>query len=711
MSSSQRLVVELATYYVRAAVVSGDRVIAHREFAADDAAGVSAFVAENAAGAPVSVALLAPASDLAVLVPADEAVALRTADAFLARVAGGTGAQVAACDVSKGRTPAGDGAAGVLLSGVTAEAETAARERLAALGLAPDSVTAALPAELGAVVELLGGHPDSETVAVWVPGESSGKLWIVSSSGIRGVKDVTAGFAQVFEAVQAELGLKFRAAASKLFIGGQYEFGDAAEKIAGRLGTALLAALDQEAPTALHVVGLTAGQSWLAAAVAKSLELPEWTPSEAAARYGVSAELQSAQVLGLLQAAAAKQVGGEWLPAWLTPGAAMAGVAAKTVAPTAVAARPAAAPALMRVPRAPVPAPAPAPAPAAAAPAPVAAPAPAKPAPAPAPVKVAPVKPAAAKPAAPVAAKATTAAKPVAEKPAAKPVAKPAPAAAPVAGSGKKFPLVPVIAGVVGVALLGGVAVFFMKPSAKPAKPVATTAAVSSAKPVTTPTAPGSSDLDPSLQKVLLESELKRDPLSFRNDNYAFTVSGKGVLVDLKANGRSSAWVKNLGFMRLYGFSLGADGRRVARRAGDMNSPEYQSRVVKQVRDGAIVFDVNVSHPKFLLTQTYICLPRSVKVNVRFKPTGLADNSGPLDAVYGVHLGSAEFTSPGANPVMRAGEVVYGTKAGALSLRYDPAFTGAGSKPVVGDPELVSFVLAVSGGTQEQVLSYEIVLP
>ena len=708
MSSSQRLVVELATYYVRAAVVSGDRVIAHREFAADDAAGVSAFVAENAAGAPVSVALLAPASDLAVLVPADEAAALRTADAFLTRAAGGTGAQVAACDVSKGRTPAGDGAAGVLLSGVTAEAETAARERLAALGLAPAAVTSALPAELGAVVELLGGHPAAETVAVWVPGESSGKLWIVSSSGIRGVKDVAAGFAQVFEAVQAELGLKFRAAASKLFLGGQYEFGEAAERIAARLGTALLAALDEETPTALHVVGLTAGQSWLAAAVAKSLELPEWAPTEAVARYGVSEELQSAQVLGLLQAAAAKQVGGEWLPAWLTPGAALPGVAAKTAAPVAAApaavVRPATAtPALMRVPRAPVPA-APTPVPAAA-PAPVAAPVPVKPAPA---------KPAAAKPAAPAAAKATPAAKPVAEKPATKPVAKPAPSAAPAAGSGKKFPLVPVIAGVVGVAVLGGVAVFFMKPSAKPAKPATTTAAtasVSSAKPATAPAASASSNLDPALQKVLLESELQRDPLSFRNDNYAFTVSNKGVLVDLKATGRSSAWVKNLGFMRLYGFSLGADGRRVARRAGDMNTPEYQARVKKQVRDGAIVFDVDVSHPKFLLTQTYICLPRSVKVNVRFKPTGLSDKLGPLDAVYGVHLGSTEFTSPGTNPVMRAGEVVYGTKAGALSLRYDPAFTGAGAKPVVGDPELVSFVLAVSGGAQEQELSYEIVLP
>lgn len=671
--SSPRLVAELAPYFVRIAVVADDRVTAHQEFAADDAAGVSAFVAEHAAGAPVSVALLSPASDIASLVPADEAATLSTADAFLARAAGGAGAHVAACDAAKGLAPKGDGAAGVLLAGITAGEEAEARGRLAALGLTPVAVAPALPAELGAVVQLLSGRPANESVAVWVPGESAGKLWIVSSAGIRAVRYVPAGFAQIFEAVQAGLGLKFRSAASKLFLNGQYDFGEAAELIAGRLGPDLLAALDAETPVALHVVGLNGGQSWLTAAVAKSLELAEWTPAEAGG---------SARVTGLLQAAAAGQVGGAWLPTWLKSGAAMPG-----------AVRPAAAPALMRVPRAPVPAPVAAPV---VAPAPVAA--------APAPAKPEPVKLASAKAVAPTAAKATMAAKPAAAKPAAKPE--------PAAGSGKKFPLVPVIAGVVGVALLGGVAVFFMKPSAKPAKPTAApTAAVSASKPATTPTASGSSGLDPALQKVLLESELKRDPLSFRNDNYGFTVSNKGVLVDLKATGRTSAWVRNLGFMRLYGFSLGADGRRVVRKAGDMGSPEYQARVKKQVRDGAIVFDVDVSHPKYLLTQTYICLPRSVKVNVRFKPTALSDNNGPLDAVYGVHLGSAEFTSPGANPVMRAGEVVYGTKAGALSLRYDPAFTGAGSKPVVGDPELVSFVLAVAGGTKEQELSYEIVLP
>ncbi|CAM2922051.1 hypothetical protein [Rariglobus hedericola] len=686
MSATPRLIVELAPYFVRAAVVVNDRVVTQGEFAADDAAGVSTFVTEHAPGAPVSVALLAPASGIATLVSAEEAAGMRTADAFLARAAGGGGARVAVCDAAKGVVPVGDGVTGVLMAGITAEAEAEARARLTTLGLSPLAVTAALPAELGGVVQLLSGRPATESVAVWVPGESAGKVWIVSSAGIRAVCEVAVGFTQIFEAVQAELGLKFRMAASKLFLSGEYDFSETAERIGGRVGAAILTALDKETPAALHVVGLTAGQSWLAAAVAKSIELPVWTPAEAiaAARYGVSSEHVSSRVSGLLQAAAAGQVGGAWLPVWLTPGAAMPVAIAEAVVPVA----PVPVPAIVR--------------PAAAAPvlmrAPAPAPAQVKPVP-PKPVAIKPVEPAVAKPATP---------KPVAAKAPLKSAITPAPAAT----TGKKFPLVPVIAGVVGVVLLAGGAMFFLKPSAEKAKSAAATASVASVKPAATgPAVKEASGLDPALQRVLLESELKRDPVSFKNDHYGFAVSPKGVLVDLKATGRASAWVKNLGFMRLYGVSLGADGRKVVRKAGDMGSPDYRARVLKQVRDGAIVFDVEVVHPKFLLRQTYTCLPHSVKVNVRFKPTGLSDKSGTLDAVYGVHLGSTEFTAPGALPVVRTGEVAYATKAGALSLRYDPAFTGAGSKPVVADPELVSFVLAVAGGTTEQVLSYEIVLP
>jgi hypothetical protein len=664
MSSAPHLVIEIIPQFIRTALVVNDRVVAHREFAADDASGVAAYLAGEAAGAAVRLALLSPAAEPSMLVSAEESAGLSTSDALLARAAGGTGARVAACDAVKGLWPKADGKAAVLLAGMTEEAEAEARARLTTLGLTPQVMAAALPAELGAVVTLLEALRSTETVAVWVPGESSGKLWLVAASGILGVHETAAGFAAIFEAVQAELGLKFRSAASKLFLNGQYDFGEVVERIAARVGPILSNALAGETPAALHVVGFTGGQSWLVPALAKSLGLSAWNPANAAAHHGMSPEQVSVHVLGLLQAAAAQKPGGAWLPDWLTPGAALA-----ETSPAPLPATPQVRP-LMRAPQVTAGTP--------------------------------PTKSAEAiKPAAPAPAAATKPPAPTPGSGKAQVKASPAPVS-----TVKTFPRGVLIGGAAGGVLLAIGALFFFKSASEPPKTT-----VASAPAVVAETPARSSGLDPALQRALLESELKRDPLSFRNDQYAFTVSAKGVLTNLTATGHTSPWIKNLGFMRLYGVTMSADGRRVVRKAGDMSSPDYQARVVKQVRDGAIVFDVEVGHPKYSMTQTYVCLPHSVKVTVRFKPAKLSDNAGPLDAVYGVHLGAKEFTAPDAGPATRTGEVVYATRAGELILRYDPAFAGAGSKPVVADPELVSFVLAVNGGAGTKELTYEVVLP
>lgn len=669
MSSRPRLIVELSTYFLRAAVAAGERVVAHREFTLDDGAGLASFLADNTAGLPVDLALLAPVSGFAGLAGAEEAATLRTSDALLERAAalGGAGASAAVCDVVNGRIPEAGGGAAWLLAGVPSAAADASARQLAALGLAPAATVPALPAELGAVVELLRAAPEPGRVVVWVPGESAGGLWLVSPEGLRSVRAVAAGYAQIFEAVQAELGLKFRGAAAKLFFNDGYDFGEAADRIGGRLGEVLRGALEGETPAALHVLGLPAGQVWLSRAMANSLGMSEWAPAPATVtgRYGVATELASPRAAGLLQAVAAGRAGGEWLPAWLAPGAVIPAVAVP----------------------APAPIPAPTPAPVAEA-QPVAAIPP--PAPTPAPAKAVVPKP--------VAVPAVSVVRPAVAQPAAKPV----PAAAP-----RKFPVVPVLAGVAVVGLLVGGALFFLKsgtPSPAPSP---------AAKPLAVPvaTVPAAPAIASSVQLALLESEVKRDPSGFKGDRYQFSVSNKGVLTGFQETGRMTPWIRNLGFMRLYGVTMQPDGRRAVRRAGDMNSPDYRAKVTKRVRDGAVVFDVVVAHPKFTLNQTFVCLPRSLKVEARFKPVSLADQSGPLDAVYGVHLETAEFVSPNAQPLMRTGEVVYATKQGSLILRYDPSFTGAGSQPVVGDPALTSFVLAVAGGTKEQVLNYEIILP
>ncbi|MDF3055936.1 MAG: hypothetical protein K0R17_151 [Rariglobus sp.] len=679
MSSSQRLVVELSTYFLQAAVAAGGRLVAHREFAPDDAAGLASFIAENATGLPLDMALIAPASSLAELLPADAPASQRTVNALLARTAniGGSDALLAACDVVEGRIPMTDVASAWLVTAITADDAHAASRQLNALGLAPATWAPALPSELGAVVELIRDTPGASRVVVWEPGESSARLWTISPAGIESVREAPAGFTQIFETVQTELGLKFRAAATKLFFNASYDFGEAADRIAARLGTLLRDALG-ETPPALHVLGLPSGQAWLPKAIAKSLGTTAWSPSQstAYARYGVAVDLLSPRVVGLLQAAAAGWVGGQWLPAWITPATVLAATANATPAPVpapAPAPTPPAAPAVVPaapkpaskiVPPAPKPAPKPAPAPAAP---PAKTPAPVRPSPAPAP-------------------------------------AAPAPAAQPKT----PFPLVPVLVGLVALVVVVGTIVFIRRPASKPA-PTSAPVAASAAKPA--PAATSAAAAKPTgANPAALEAEVKRDPLGFKNDRYQFSVSSKGVLTDFLAAGRPKPWIRNLGFMRLYGVSTLPDGGRAVRRAGDMSSPDYRAKVNKRVRDGVVVFDVDVSHPKFAFTQTFVCLPGSLKVEVRFKPTALTDNQGPLDAIYGVHFETADFHSATSKPLMEPGSLTYGTKRGPLVLRHGE-FKGPGPQPVVGDPALASFVLAMAGQPSEQVLNYEITLP
>ena len=73
--------------------------------------------------------------------------------------------------------------------------------------------------------------------------------------------------ARIGEAVQTELGLKFRGSAVKLFFNADYDFSEAGSKIAARLADAIKADLgrfmvDRPAPTELFVTGLPASQQW-----------------------------------------------------------------------------------------------------------------------------------------------------------------------------------------------------------------------------------------------------------------------------------------------------------------------------------------------------------------------------------------------------------------------------------------------------------------
>jgi len=466
MSLNKKLIVELSPYSLQIAVLTGDQLTVCRDFSPDAKDVVAGFVAEHQ-GAPVALALLAPKGQFGRLSSEEEATSIRTSTDLLSFAAkagntfGATAAAVA-CDATTGLAPAEDQSSHWILAGTQLSTVEAATEQLSALGLAPQAVSFALPAQLGAAVSALKNTPDSR-VALWQLNETDSQLWLVSAAGVEKNHSLAIGFNHIFDAVQAELGLKFRTAAAKLFLNNAYEFGDLAGNIAGRLRDQLLiglAALGTK-PSALGLLNLPVHQAWFARGVAQSVDLPLWSVDVSAlcAQLGVTGEAVNAKLpactLGLLKAAgSAGKTGIAWVPPLLgEKPTSSAPAQAASAKPAPATASPAPAPAVAS----------PAPAPAVASPAPAAAPAPVSPKPAPA------------------------AAVPAAQPAPARPSPVPAPAPAPVAPAHQPAPAQPkpkksplaliAVSGVVVAGIAVAAVSFAMKnktaenPTAKPAQP------------------------------------------------------------------------------------------------------------------------------------------------------------------------------------------------------------------------------------------------
>ncbi|HTJ78932.1 MAG TPA: hypothetical protein VL357_08035 [Rariglobus sp.] len=678
MPIANRIFVELSPYSLQLAVMAGRRLVACEGHPIDAKEAVASFLATHAAQG-VSLALVSSRQPFAHLSGEESGKVRSSADllAYAQTLPTGLSAPLAAvaCDAVTGKPVDSAGQGAWLLAGMADEALAAARNQLISLGLpVAGSTGLALTAQIGAVVAALQDMPESTRVAVLAFGDAGSLLILVSAGGVEAVRSVPVGYIKIFEAVQAALGLKFRAAASKLFFNAAYDFDEAAPKIGGSLADDLKTELAGfgVGPAALHCVGIPDGQAWFSKALAKALTLSVWTPDTVAAcaQLGVEVSLAAplpVSALGLVRLAANEGSSPAWCPSWL-------GTEEKPVvaAPPAPAPKPAVAPA------------APAPRPAATS--------------TKAPVKVvaAPVK-TAPRPAAPVAAPRSPA--PVASTPAPAPAPKPAvvatvppssppPAVAPTVPveqpaesvpSRKKIPMVPLIAGVAGILIVAGIFLFFAHAR--------------------------------SARADALAAEVKRDPHGFLNETYRFGVSDKGVLIDLAKQGQTSPLIQQMGFIRLYAVRTLPDGQRSVYRAGDMSGPDTRATVVKKVVDGTVVFEVSVQHPKFELRQTFVCLPHSVKVKCQFRPGVLADSLGLLDAVYDVHFNEANLVSTQGKPRVKTGELVYDTKSGPMTLEYADTFKGPGENPVVGDPSLASFVFATAKDQANRVLDYEISIP
>jgi hypothetical protein len=749
-----RLLVELATHSLQLALVdAGGRLTGFRKCAVD-AGAVAAVLAELSPGAPVTNvhAQLVPSAGFVLRSSVEEATSMRTAKSLLARAETAAASltpplSVVAFDSATGKRVDTVGAAPWVLAGVATEQVDAAIAQLTALGLPVSSLRLALPVRIGAVVTALQDMPESTRVLVWQIGETDAQLACISAGGCEAADSTAVGFTQIFEAVQAGLGLKFRAAAAKLFFNNDYDFSETAGPVAERLAALLRPAITALgcAPTAFYVAGLPAGQSWLAKAVASALDLAPLSPDMAAfcAQRGltgaaVNAELPSS-ALGLLFTASGSDDGEQaWQPGWLDANAPVPAAKAAAPAPAPVpapAAAPAPAPAPKVAPKAAAPAPAPevkapvpqkpapvapkapAPAPAAAAPAP----APAKPAPAPAPAKPAP----AAKPAAAGVAVAA-APKPIAPAPVVKPAA-PAPAPAPVpvatipptkpepvpvlaeapvaaaaptqAGTAPKKKPVALFAAIAAVVVLGGVGAFLMT-GGKPEGDKAV---------ATAPETQAEQHLREEEMARMLAEELKT-PRSFRNERYSFEVSDRGFLRKLVGIGTRTI-IDEFGWLELQGTFTGTAKPFYA---GTMSDNEYVPSINKTVRDGKVVFEIKGTHPRFTIETLVTCLPSSLRIHTVFTPINMEEARGPISGVYMVKM-NRQSLSLGQRAEVTPGAVTYSTQSGPVVMKFNGENWGqageAGKQTVAVGSNLVFFYFAGGTDPKNNVLTTELTLP
>ncbi len=719
--SSPRLLVELAPHSVQLLAVNASGQITGYGECAPESGAVAAALAQIGATAASSEvkALIAPSPSFVLRASADEAASIRTTKSLLARAetaaqVGADGCKAVAFDGATGARVDTVGSSAWIIAGCASAQLDDVTARLDSLGLSAASRNLALPARIGAVALTLQDLPESTRVLIWQIAETDAQVACVSAAGCEAVASIPVGFAQLFDAVQAGLGLRFRAAATKLFFNASYDFSDAAGPIAERLAAVLrpsIAALGV-VPTTLHVAGLPCGQAWLPKALASALELELLAPdlsSFCAQRNVTGPAIDSGlpvSALGLLlHASQLTATEAPWTPGWLDEAAVVVTAPAPKSAPAA------ASPPVKKTSSAPAPAAIP----------PtskpvtvnVAAGAPLKPTASP--KSVAAVKP--------VAALAPKAAAPTPEvtprAPVRAPVAKSAKAAQPVpvaeiaeVAEASEAPAVTVtvppkkkpvalLAAVAAVVVLGGLgAVLFTRGGGAKTEVVPAVATISAE----------ALKLQEHKNALFLTEEMA-SPRSFRNSKYSLEVSDRGYLRKLTDSSKR-VLIDELGWIELQGTFSGT-GKPFT--AGTMADSDFTPSVTKAVREGKVVFEISGTHARFSLKTLVTCLPSSVKVETVFTPIQMTEYRGPLSLEYSVKMNRSSLAL-GQRGTLTPGKASFATQAGAVELQYDPAVwgpVGEVNKQTVtlgGNRVLFNFAGA-STEPRKNVLNVELVLP
>ena len=675
--------VELAPHSLQIAIVCGRRLVALRSFARDARADIGAFVAEHGLAGVVRGTLLG-ASHFLHLSSDAEAGAIRQPGALQAHAVrlphGFAGVPFATVvDAAGGFAPDSARVSPWLLSAVDAAAAAAARDTLGALGLAPADLTLAVPVHLGVVAASLGA---GETALVLIPGEEQSHLVWIASAGVQSVVESPVGFSAIFSAVQQGLGLKFKAAAGKLFYNVNYDFSDSAPKIGALVAAELKPALAATPATHLHVAGLLPCQAWLVEQLAANLGVKVCSAAPAVVATRFNLELGSVPVSPAAVPLWALIAAGSGDAPWVQSSLEALIAKAKTVAP--VVPEVASASITESVdPATPVVAPAPA---VAAAPSPVES------------VRVATMQ-------SPVEADHAPARK---------------------HKSGRML-----IAATVGlVAAVVGVAAYFrssprraepkpvVPPAVAPAEPAAPAqspapAAANPAPAATPAPAPAAPVVSPAPVASSATDLSFAQPRRFSNDRYRFDVSDKGFIQALSSP-RDEVWVESAAGVSLQGSYVGTDGRRKWFNVGGVDDAAYQASVQKSVEAGVTVFKVKVTHPRFELDQTFRCLPASIKVSASFTPINLRDPRGSIAAVHSVRVAPVAL-NPAARMRPAPDSFAYTLKSGSLAVSFDNgawARDGAEGRQTINAGENgVAFHFTDSPETSRRILNYEITLP
>ncbi|MDE3084220.1 MAG: PEGA domain-containing protein, partial [Verrucomicrobiota bacterium] len=244
---------------------------------------VHAVFPESQSGGAQVVAALRPKQRWLHLSSTDEAkkyTTLATLPAALNEpsLAGNPPSEFTAVYTNNGLAISGSGAPW-LLAGAAKESYAQSLATLEELKLKPLRVSPATLSAAGAVASALkvkGGGP----VLLLEFGEVSAHLLLIGSDGVQAVRATAVTMDKVAEAVQAELGLKFKGSAGKLFFNEFYDFSETGPKIAARIAQELSADVGAlgHAPSAFACAGLPAKQSWFANNLATALKLAPLGP-------------------------------------------------------------------------------------------------------------------------------------------------------------------------------------------------------------------------------------------------------------------------------------------------------------------------------------------------------------------------------------------------------------------------------------------------